>query len=151
MKKDYFDIAIGIIAVIFSVFFILFSMKITDRKFNQKFYTLNAKFSNIEGINLGSKVKICGVEVGKVTGAFLDSDYDAILEMGIRMGVDIPADSVLKISTSGLIGGKYLKIEVGGETKNLSDGDKFEFTEPSMDLEDMIVRFMLNKVSDEKD
>jgi phospholipid/cholesterol/gamma-HCH transport system substrate-binding protein len=150
MKKNYFDIAIGIITVAFSVFFVLFSMKITDRKLSQKFYTLHAKFSNIEGISLGSKVKICGVEVGKVSGIFLDSNYDAFLTMDVRIGTNIPVDSVLRISTSGIIGGKYLKIEVGGETRNLYHGEEFEFTESSMDFEDIIVRFMLNRVPNEK-
>ncbi|MDR2777886.1 MAG: outer membrane lipid asymmetry maintenance protein MlaD [Rickettsiales bacterium] len=145
MKKNYFDLTIGVITVAFSIFFVLFSMKITDRRLGQKFYTLNASFSNIEGVGLGTKVKICGVEVGKVSDVTLNDRYDATLTMDIKKDVNIPADSILKISTSGIIGGRYLKIELGGETKNLSDGEEFEFTEPSMDLEDMIVRFMLNR------
>ncbi|MDR2077471.1 MAG: MlaD family protein [Rickettsiales bacterium] len=150
MKKNYFDITIGAITVVISIFFVLFSMKITDKRLNQKFYTLYAKFSNIEGINLGVKVKICGVEVGKVSEIYLDGEYNAIIKMDIRSGVKIPADSLIRVSTSGIMSGKYLKIEAGGDTENLIDGENFEFTESSVDLEDMIARFMLNKVSSDK-
>ena len=38
---------------------------------------------------------------------------------------------------------------VGGSETYLQDGEYFEFTESSFDLEDIITRFMLNKVSDE--
>ena len=37
-----------------------------------------------------------------------------------------------------------------GEEEYFVNGDTFEFTESTMDLEDLITRFMLNKVSNEK-
>lgn len=149
MKKNHFEIIIGIATIILSLLFVLFVMKITNKKIKQNTYTLNAIFENIEGINIGTKIKIGGTEIGKVSDIKLEDDYTVRIKLSINSWVDIPNDSSIKISTSGIIGGKYLKVVVGGSGTYLKDGEYFEFTESSFDLEDIITRFMLNKVSDE--
>lgn len=149
MKKNHFEIIIGIATIILSLLFVLFVMKITNKKIKRNTYTLNAIFENIEGINIGTKIKIGGTEIGKVSDIKLEDDYTVRIKLSINSWVDIPNDSSIKISTSGIIGGKYLKVMVGGSETYLQDGEYFEFTESSFDLEDIITRFMLNKVSDE--
>lgn len=144
MKKDYLEITVGFTIIIFSIIFVIFIMKITNKKVNQEYYHLSANFSNIEGINVGTKVKIGGIDIGEVTQTKIDEKYNVIVKMKIKKNVRIPTDSNIKISTSGLIGGKYLKVEVGGDEELLQNNGSFEFTESTMDLEDMITRFMLN-------
>ena len=152
MRKDYIEITIGVAIIVFSVLFVLFAMKITNKRINQDYYHLSAIFNNIEGINVGTKVKIGGIEVGEVNHLIIDDNYKIIIKMKIRKNIKIPTDSNIKVATSGLIGGKYLRIEAGGEEEYLKNNDSFEFTESTMDLEDMITRFMLNSASkkDEK-
>lgn len=108
---------------------------------------MSAIFNNIEGINVGTKVKIGGIEVGEVNKLIIDKNYKVVINMKIRNNIKIPVDSNIKVATSGLIGGKYLRIEVGGEEEYMANNDIFEFTESTMDLEDMITRFMLNGAS----
>lgn len=116
----------------------------------QKTYTLNAIFDSIEGVNIGTKIKIGGMEIGKISDIRLKEDYSVDVKLTINNDVKIPSDSSIKISTSGIMGGKYLKVIVGGDDTCLKNEEYFEFTESSLDLEDMITRFMLNKVSNEK-
>ncbi len=147
MKRDYLEITVGFIIIVFSLFFVLFTMKITNKKVNQEYYHLSAIFNNIEGINKGTKVKIGGIEIGEVIQTSIDKNYKIIIKMKIKKDIKIPIDSNIKISTSGIIGGKYLKVVVGGDKELLENNDGFEFTESTMDLEDMITKFMLNSAS----
>lgn len=125
-------------------------MKITNRKINQEFYELFAKFENVEGVASGTKIKMGGADIGKVNSIEINSDYSITVKLAIKNEIKIPTDSSIKVSTSGFIGGKYLKVSAGGENEFISAGGEFEFTESAMDLEDMITRFMLNKASNAK-
>jgi phospholipid/cholesterol/gamma-HCH transport system substrate-binding protein len=151
MKKNTFEIVVGVLVILFSILFVIFTMKITNKKINEEFYRLYAIFDNIEGVNIGTKVKIGGIEIGEVEKLNIDNNYKIKLVLKIKKDMLLPTDSNIKIATSGLIGGKYLRVDVGGEEEYLQDKDSFEFTESTMDLEDMITRFMLNKVSKENE
>jgi phospholipid/cholesterol/gamma-HCH transport system substrate-binding protein len=148
MKKDYFETAVGFAVIIVAVVFSLFFYKNHSKKADKDFYTLHAAFANVEGINVYSKVKIGGLEVGEVESLIIDNNYRVLLKLKIRKDVQIPVDSNIKISTSGMIGGKYLKLEIGGDDEILGDGGYFQFTESTMDLEEMLMKFMLNKASE---
>lgn len=151
MKKNSFEVIVGIFIIVFAILFVIFTMNITNKKINTGYYKLYAKFENIEGVNIGTKVKIGGIEIGEVEKLNIDTDYKVSLILKIKKDMLLPIDSNIKISTSGIMGGKYLKVDVGGEEEFFKDGDYFEFTESTMDLEDMITRFMLNKVSKENE
>ncbi|MDR1425962.1 MAG: MlaD family protein [Rickettsiales bacterium] len=120
-------------------------MKLTDKRPSQKLYRVYAKFANINGITLGTKVKIGGVDVGNVHSISLEEDHTVLVSLNIKFGIKIPVDSCLKVSTIGLIGGRYLRIDAGGEEEILHSGDRFDFTESAVDLEDMISRFLLER------
>ena len=151
MKKNTVEIVVGVLVIIFSIVFVMFTMKITNKKLNEEFYRLYAVFDNIEGVNIGTKVKIGGIEIGEVEKLNIDTDYRVKLVLKIKKDMLLPVDSNIKIATSGLIGGKYLRVDVGGDEEYFKNNDHFEYTESTMDLEDMITRFMLNKVSKENE
>ena len=151
MKKNTVEIVVGVLVIVFSILFVMFTMKITNKKLNEEFYRLYAVFDNIEGVNIGTKVKIGGIEIGEVEKLNIDTDYRVKLVLKIKKDMLLPIDSNIKIATSGLIGGKYLRVDVGGDEEYLKNNEHFEYTESTMDLEDMITRFMLNKVSKENE
>jgi phospholipid/cholesterol/gamma-HCH transport system substrate-binding protein len=55
-------------------------------------------------------------------------------------------DSSAAILTAGLLGEKYIGITSGGEDEYLADGDYIDDTQSAMVLEEMIGRFLVNKV-----
>ncbi|MDR3079105.1 MAG: MlaD family protein [Rickettsiales bacterium] len=150
MRTNYFEMAVGAVTIVFSLAFVLFSMRLTDRRIGQRSYRLYARFSSANGIGPGARVKIGGVDVGHVRSLLLEDDYTVLVSLDMRSETRIPVDSCLRISTNGLLGGKYLKIDVGGEDDIIQPEGTFDFTESSMDLEDMITRFLLGGVSSGK-
>lgn len=98
-------------------------------------YRLNAEFDRVDGLTVGSDVRISGIKVGVVLDETLDSEnYLARVSFSVDSDVRLPDDSSVKITTSGLFGGSYLSIQPGGSDEILADGDTMSFTQGSVDL-----------------
>lgn len=77
-------------------------------------YDLTARFQRIDGIDVGSDVRISGVKVGVVQAIGLDREtYLALVTMAIDDDVRVPDDSSVRVASDGLLGGAYLAIEPG--------------------------------------
>lgn len=103
-------------------------------------YTLYATFNKTDGLVVGDKVRLSGVDVGRVVDSILDDNYRAVLSLKIKSGILLPIDSSASIVSSGIMGGKYIEIEPGGEEEFFSDGDEFEYTQDAMVLQELVDR-----------
>ncbi|MDR2011772.1 MAG: outer membrane lipid asymmetry maintenance protein MlaD [Rhodanobacter sp.] len=109
-------------------------------------YMLKAHFTNIGQLKLRAPVKLAGVRIGSVESIALDPDrLDAIVQMSIDKHYgNIPEDSSASIFTSGLLGDQYVGIQAGGSSDMFKDGGEFILTQPSMQLEDLIGKFLVS-------
>jgi phospholipid/cholesterol/gamma-HCH transport system substrate-binding protein len=108
-------------------------------------YTLRAKFDRIDGLDAGGDVRISGIKVGQVLAQELDpTTYRAQVVFSVRNGIELPADSSAAIVSSGLLGGKYLSLVPGGDDKLLGDGEEITLTQSSVNLEDLIGRYIFS-------
>jgi phospholipid/cholesterol/gamma-HCH transport system substrate-binding protein len=62
--------------------------------------------------------------------------------MIIDEGVELQEDVIASIKTKGLIGEKFIEISPGGAEEIISDGGIIRDTEPSMDIEGLISKFV---------
>lgn len=110
-------------------------------------YTLYARFENIGGLVVRSKVSIGGVVVGRVAEIRLDQDtYTALVRMEIDSDVQtISVDSTAAILTDGLLGGKYVGLSLGAEEAFLGQDDEITDTQSAIVLEELIGKFLMNK------
>lgn len=106
---------------------------------------LIADFSSSDGIEVGSDVKISGIKIGSVLNKSLTNNYKARITIEIPSAVKIPNDSTLAIVSSGLFGGKYVEIKIGSEEEFMSNGQKFESTQGSINIEELIGKFAFSK------
>lgn len=98
-------------------------------------YVLVAEFDNAEGINVGTDVRLAGIKVGSVTAQSLNTEsYQARIEMTVEKKVSLADDSQAKITSEGLLGGKFIALEPGGSDTKLGPGDQFSYTQGSVDL-----------------
>jgi phospholipid/cholesterol/gamma-HCH transport system substrate-binding protein len=109
-------------------------------------YVLKARFTNIGQLKLRAPVKLAGVRIGSVESVELDpAKLDAQVRISIdKHYADIPDDSAAAIFTSGLLGDQYVGIQPGGSPDMFKDGDEFVLTQSSMQLEDLIGKFLVN-------
>lgn len=108
-------------------------------------YQLSAVFPTISGLKNGAMVEIAGVEIGRVKQIALD-DYRARVLLSIRGDVELQDDAIARIKTKGLLGEKYIDIVPGGSDVILRQGDKIRETQPPVDIEELISKFVFGKV-----
>ena len=134
MKSNIFEALIGAVVIVFTVIFLFFgfqSMRVT----NEGNYNISAIFNRIDGIKLGSDIRMSGIKIGTVSSQELDNiTFQARVLMSIDSDIRIPDDSSAKITTDGLLGGNYISIEPGGNDIYLESGDEILFTQGSVDL-----------------
>ncbi|NVK87625.1 MAG: MCE family protein, partial [Gammaproteobacteria bacterium] len=99
----------------------------------------------VSGLKEGAAVEMSGVKVGRVKSIAFDAErFQAVVIMEIPNSVQLSTDSVASVRTSGIIGDKYIKVSIGGEEDVLQPGDQFEQTESSLDIEELISRFVFS-------
>jgi phospholipid/cholesterol/gamma-HCH transport system substrate-binding protein len=106
--------------------------------------TLYASFDEIGGLKARAPVVISGVKVGQVTDIELNDQFRARATLELDPDLAIPADSSVSIVTSGLLGDRYLSLQIGGEEDVLRSGDEIAFSESAVLLERLIGTFVYN-------
>ena len=150
MKNNLLETIVGSIVLLIAILFILFSFKIINVNNNKsQSYDVYAEFDNIEGINIGSDVKISGIKIGAVSDIKINKNYKAYLTLNLSKDYSIPNDSIFKISTSGLIGNKFIDVKIGSSDEYITNKDTVDYTESVLNLEDLISKFLFNFKKDE--
>jgi phospholipid/cholesterol/gamma-HCH transport system substrate-binding protein len=106
-------------------------------------YELTAKMPRVDGLATGTDVRLSGIKVGAVSALTLDTKtYLVTLHMNIRSDVQVPVDSSLMVTSSGLLGGSYLSISPGGDDKMIAPGGAITNVQGSVDLMGLVGRFI---------
>ncbi|MFZ2508127.1 MAG: outer membrane lipid asymmetry maintenance protein MlaD [Steroidobacteraceae bacterium] len=138
----------------FSALFFLVT-QITNRQFGfgDGGYLVVASFEQVGGLKPGAPVSMSGVTIGHVQRIEYDfSEYKAQVTMRIdRRFNQIPDDSDAGIYTAGLLGGQYIGIAPGGSEAFLGEGDRMQFTQSAIVLENLISKFLFSKAAEEHD
>ena len=114
-------------------------------------YGVKARFSNTGELKIGAPVKIAGVKVGEVANVTLDPEtFDALVDLNLAGGTEIPADSSASIYTSGLLGERYVGLSPGGDPRPLAEGDEILLTQSAVVLEQLIGKYMFGAGGDDK-
>lgn len=109
----------------------------------QNTYQVKAKFTSVSGLREGAYVEAAGVRVGKVSQIEFDPEnYLAVITMMLDSKIMIPEDAIASVRTAGIIGDKFVKISAGGSDVNLEEGMEIYETEPSINLEELISKYI---------
>ena len=151
MQKNILETLMGAVVLLVAGVFLVFAYQSSQMRVEDG-YAVSGRFTNASGISLGSDVRIGGIKVGVVSDLALDaSSYQAVVTMNIRKATKIPKDSSAAIVSAGLLGEKYIQITPGGDDQMLSQGGKIAFTQSSVNLEELIGKFMFSGGGVDKD
>jgi phospholipid/cholesterol/gamma-HCH transport system substrate-binding protein len=140
-QNNVFETLIGAAVVAVAVAFLAFAYYRTGSG-SLSGYELNAKLSKVDGLGVGTDVRLAGIKIGSVTDLTLDpKTYLATVHMNIRDDIKIPADSSVLVTSAGLLGSQYLSITPGGDDKMMVAGGYFENAQGSIDVMNLVGRF----------
>jgi phospholipid/cholesterol/gamma-HCH transport system substrate-binding protein len=125
---------LGAIVAAVAIGFFAFAAAQAGQTGAQGGYDLTARFQRVDGINVGSDVRISGVKVGVVRSVELDQEtYLARLTLAMNEGVEVLDDSTARVASDGLLGGAYIAIEPAGMDA-LAAGGEIPNTQGAVDL-----------------
>ena len=145
MKKSHIEISVGLFIFIGLLCMAYTSIKLGNvTLFNSDYYPLQASFTSVSGLKKDTNVEISGVQVGKVEGIYL-KDYQAIVNILMKNGVEIQDDAIASIRTKGILGDQYIEILPGASDVILKPGGMIIDTEPPFDLLSILKNFVIDQ------
>jgi len=141
------EVLTGAVVLVVAIGFMAFAIAHSGRSTGEG-YTLYARFDHIDGLSVGSDVKIAGVKVGSVTEEKIDpKTFSAVVATSVRDDIHLPKDSSAEIASESLLGGKYVSLSPGGDETDLKAGQTITITQSSISLEQLLGKFIFSVTS----
>lgn len=144
MNRNVIEAVMGAVVLAVAAFFLVFAYRSVDFA-PVDGYDLRARFDQIDGLSVGSDVRLSGVKVGSVVDQTLDpTTFLAEVRFTVGNGIVLPTDTVASVSSEGLLGGKFLSLSPGGAEETLQPGGLVEYTQSTPGLEQLLGQVVYN-------
>ena len=151
MKDNLVETAVGALVIAIAAGFFAYVYNSTDVGQGAGGYRIKAEFENIEGISVGSDIRMAGIKIGSVVKQQLDpKSFQAVVTMSVAKFVKLPDDTTAKVTSEGLLGSKFITLEVGGSDDLLKEGDSLTHTQSALDIWALINEFMFSDKKSKK-
>lgn len=115
-------------------------------------YEVRASFPDVDGVAVGTEVRLAGVRVGRVSSVTLNpATYMADASLTIPQDIVLPSDSAALIQSDGLLGGAYIQIQPGGSPDTLAPGDEIEDVQGAVSLLALMMKFVDSQAQDARE
>lgn len=137
------EIAVGALVLVAAIGFTIYVGQITGFASSSAGYPLTASFRSLDGVTVGTEVRMAGVKVGTVTDIQLNPQtFRADTSFSVLNGIELPDDTAVVISSEGLLGGNFVELLPGGSVFNLEPGAEIEDTQSSVSLVTLLMKFV---------
>ena len=149
MKSSVVETLVGAIIIAVAALFFLYAYKTAGLGGGVGVgYHVSAEFDNIDGVAVGSDVRVAGIKIGTVIGQSLNpKSYQARIDMILQPQVTLAEDTSAKITSEGLLGSKFVSLEPGGADQKLVEGSIISYTQGAVDIWSLISQAMFSKSS----
>lgn len=146
-RAGIFETLVGVVVLATAALFLAYAYQASGHDDTRDAYRLDAVFGRVDGVTVGSEVRIAGVKIGSVVDNDLDPrTYEARLGLALSSNVQVPEDSTAKIVSDGILGGAHVSIEPGASEVMLADGGRITLTQGSVDLLGLAVQAFTSNV-----
>lgn len=150
MSHNNTEILVGGAVLAAAIAFAVYAGQATGLSRGGQEYELNASFRSLEGVSVGTDVRLAGVKIGTVTDVDLNPEtYRADTRFSVSKGIEIPDDSAVVVSSEGLLGGNFVEVMPGGSPFNFAPGDVVEDTQGAVSLISLLLKFVSGGGGDE--
>ncbi|MDG1119267.1 MAG: outer membrane lipid asymmetry maintenance protein MlaD [Flavimaricola sp.] len=143
MRESVTEVAVGALVIIVAGGFLAYAAQATGYTRGGGDMTLTASFRSVEGVSVGTDVRLAGVKIGSVTGMDLNAQtYRADTVMTLSNDVPIPNDSSAVVASEGLLGGNFIEIVPGGSMDNFAPGEEIVDTQGAVSLLQLLLTYV---------
>lgn len=102
-----------------------------------------ASFRSVEGVSVGTDVRMAGVKVGTVTALALDPQtFRAETTFTVDDHIRLPEDTAVAIASEGLLGGTFVEVVPGGSLVEIEPGGEIYDTQSAVSLISLLLKFV---------
>lgn len=143
MSENTTEVVIGAVVLAGAFGFLIYAGQATGLSRAPDSYELHASFRSIEGVTVGTDVRMAGVKVGTVTGLQLNPiTFFADARISVKDTILLPEDSAILVSSEGLLGGNFIELIPGGAVENLKPGSEIEDTQGAVSMTSLLMKFV---------
>ena len=143
MSHNNTEILVGGAVLAAAIAFAVYAGQATGLSRARQGYELNASFRSLEGVSIGTDVRLAGVKIGTVTDVELNPEtYRADTTFSVAEGISIPDDSAVVISSEGLLGGNFVELMPGGSPFYFDPDEEIEDTQGAVSLISLLLKFV---------
>ena len=151
MKDNLVETLVGAAVLLVAALFVVYGYSVSETDSGDG-YRVSAQFNRVDGLTVGSDVRMSGIKIGTVTSLTLDPEsFYANVDFLISNGVGLPDDTSAKITSEGLLGGNYISLSPGGSEDFLEDGGEILYTQGSVDLIELVSQALFSAGDGESD
>jgi len=151
MKNSLVETLTGAIVIAIAAAFFFFVYSNTGLGKGTGGYHITAVFDDTGGLATGADIRLAGIKVGTVADQKLDGEnYQAVLTLVIDSSVKLPDDTSAKITSSGLMGEKFIALDPGGSETMLKDGDTLGATQSALDIWALVNKYIFESKKENK-
>jgi len=146
MAENTGEVLVGAAVLVAAAAFVVFAAQGAGMTSDPGSYELRASFRSVDGIRVGTDVRLAGVKVGAITALALNPQtFFADATVSVPSDIILPDDSAILISSEGLLGGNFVELVPGGSTENLAPGDEILDTQGAVSLINLLMKFVGGK------
>lgn len=143
MSHNTTEVLTGGLVLAAAIGFAVYAGQVAGLSTGNSGYELTASFRSLEGVGVGTDVRLAEVKIGTVTGVELNAEtFRADTRFSVLEGIQVPDDSAVVISSEGLLGGNFVEVMPGGSPFNLEPGDEILDTQGAVSLISLLVKFV---------
>ena len=143
MSHNTTEVLVGGAVLAAAIVFGIYAGQTTGLSSGPRGYDLTASFRSLEGVTVGTDVRLAGVKIGTITDVELNTEtYRADTKISVNQGVVIPDDSAAVVSSEGLLGGNFVEIMPGGSLEYFEPGAEIIDTQGSVSLVSLLLKFV---------
>lgn len=143
MSNSTTEVLTGGVVLAAAVGFFLYAGQFIGTSGDGGLESYTASFRSVEGVTVGTDVRLAGVKVGSVTALSLNPQtFRAEARFTVDNAVALPEDTAVIISTEGLLGGSFVELLPGGSPFNLKPGGEIVDTQSSISVVNLLMKFV---------
>tara|TARA_B100001057_G_scaffold476653_1_gene544930 strand:- start:891 stop:1850 length:960 start_codon:yes stop_codon:yes gene_type:complete len=120
ISKEFKSGFIFLLAIIFLVYGLKYLKGLNVFQTNKPYYAI---YDDIDGLQIGSSIRLNGFNVGMVNNIILNSDNNLVVTLNIDGLDNVPDNSICKIVNQDLMGTKGVSLILGQSNSFASSGD----------------------------
>lgn len=150
MSQNTTEILVGGAVLAAAIAFAVYAGQATGLSGGGETYPLRASFRSLEGVGVGTDIRLAGVKVGNVTNVTLNPEtYRADTILSVRKNIQVPDDSAVVVASEGLLGGNFVELSPGGSPFYYQPGDEIADTQGAVSLISLLLKFVSGSGNEE--